>query len=425
MIQQTSANTSPHHHKPFRQLEDYTNSYHVEFQIICQGFCKRALRLRGVGGSRSHERTCCQNDKGNHLERTAPAYVSPKLNQMLLEETWMALMTTPRLEPKNRMKNITFCSAMKQKLRLTVIKDHHLFRCKCGPKVDPWGDHCLGYPVNHKAYLSNAARDGICEIFKRILPITKMIHSGAQMEKEVGNIWQRPLGQIGFGVVFIHSNRPVPIDSSLETASFNELDLRLREGERKKFVRRTGGTNDVTSKTLSADEVIGEINNANYSFIPIAIGPQCKIGSIFRRFWDGSDPLPLPAFAANRPEAKRAAGRSISIHTAWNELGKADARWKSERGSALFDGSYLSALPSIWAKQQLGLICCSQLANHINISFNHLTYNPKGSTEDDVGFDEGDWEEPEELDWKWTDVDFLDDCNINTGATTPAVNVQP
>ena len=386
--------------------------------------------------------TCCQNDKGKHLRMHRPSiYVSPKLNQMLLEETWMALMTTPHLESKNRMKNITFCTAMKQKLRLIVIKDHHLFRCKCGPKVDPLGDHCLGYPVNHKAYLSNAARDKICEIFKR--------RAGAQVEKKIGNIvqslptlkpfdlsvrlnhlltqgsWQIPFGRIGFGVVFIHSNKPAPIDPSLETASFNKSDLRLREGERKKFVRRTGGTNDVTSKTLSADEVIGEINNANYSFIPIAIGPQCKIGSIFRRFWDGSDPLPLPAFAANRPEAKRAAGRSISIHTPWNVLGKADARWKSERGSALFDGSYLSALPSIWAKQQLGLICCSQLANHINISFNHLTYNPKGSTEDDVGFDEGDWEEPEELDWKWTDVDFLDDCNINTGATTPAVNVQP
>eukprot|EP00956_Cyclotella_meneghiniana_P003221 scaffold3932_cov87-Cyclotella_meneghiniana.AAC.25 len=43
---------------------------------------------------------------------------------------------------------------------------------------------------------------------------------------------------------------------------------------------------------------------------------------------------------------------------------------------------------------------------------------------DDMGFDEGDWEEPEELDWKWIDIDFLDDCNTNAGATTPAVNVQ-
>ena len=148
-----------------------------------------------------------------------------------------------------------------------------------------------------------------------------------------------------FDVVFIHSNKPAPIDPSLEAASFSESDLRLREGERKKFARRTGGTNNVTSKTLSAaDEVVGEINNANYSFIPIAIGPHGEIGSIFKCFWDGSDPLPLPSFSKDRPEAKWAAERSISIHTPWNILGK--------RGSALFDGSYLSALPSTWAKRE-------------------------------------------------------------------------
>ena len=93
-------------------------------------------------------------------------------------------------------------------------------------KHDPWGDHCLGCPGNHKAYLSNAARDGICDIFKHILSITKMIHSGTQMEKEVGNIvpslpalkpfdlsirlnhlliltqgaWQIPFGRIGFDI---------------------------------------------------------------------------------------------------------------------------------------------------------------------------------------------------------------------------------
>ena len=44
---------------------------------------------------------------------------------------------------------------------------------------------------------------------------------------------------------------------------------------------------------------------------------------------------------------------------------------------------------------------------------------------DDGGFDEGDWDEPEELDWKWIDVDFLDDGNTNGRATTPAVDVWP
>eukprot|EP00956_Cyclotella_meneghiniana_P026336 scaffold56674_cov56-Cyclotella_meneghiniana.AAC.1 len=63
------------------------------------------------------------------LEQIAPDYVSPKLNTMLVEETSLALMTALRLEPKNRIKNPTFCTAMKQKLRLIVIKDHQNYRC--------------------------------------------------------------------------------------------------------------------------------------------------------------------------------------------------------------------------------------------------------------------------------------------------------
>eukprot|EP00956_Cyclotella_meneghiniana_P026765 scaffold58635_cov59-Cyclotella_meneghiniana.AAC.2 len=52
------------------------------------------------------------------LERIAPDYVSPVLNTMLLEETSLSLMKAPRLEPKNRMSNTTFCTMMKRKLRL-------------------------------------------------------------------------------------------------------------------------------------------------------------------------------------------------------------------------------------------------------------------------------------------------------------------
>ena len=91
----------------------------------------------------------------------------------------------------------------------------------------------------------------------------------------------------------------------------------------------------------------------------------------------------MKAAARDRPEAKQAGKRSILIHTPWNVecAWKADARWKSKKGLALFDGSYLSALlQSIWAKQELGLICCSQLANHINTSVNHQTYDLKGAT---------------------------------------------
>ena len=396
--------------------------------------CREVVREHAAKMTREHT-----------LERVAPSYVSAKLDTMLLEETSLALMTAPRLEPKNRMKNPTFCTAMKRKLRLTIIKDHQNFRCKCGAEVDPWGDHCLGCKKNHKTVLSNGCRDGIHDILKRILPVTKMIHSGTQMEKEVANIvpslptlkpfdlsvrlnhlltqgaWQIPFARIGFDVVFIHSSKPAPSDPSLETASYNESDLRLREGEKNKFARRTGGTNDITGRTITADEVIGEINDANYSFIPIAVGPLGEIGSTFRRFWDGSDPLPLPNFDTKRPEARRAAIRATSTQTPWDILGKADSRWKTERGNALFGGSYLCALPSTWAKQQLGLVCASQLADHINTSFNHLTYDPRGSQDGGYAIVDDDLDEPSELDWNWVNVDFLDGRISKTQNTATAV----
>eukprot|EP00956_Cyclotella_meneghiniana_P041001 scaffold211404_cov36-Cyclotella_meneghiniana.AAC.4 len=235
--------------------------------------------------------------------------------------------------------------------------------------------------------------------------------------------WRTPYDRIGFDVVAVHSTKPAPLDPSGETASFTESDLRLREGERKKFARRTGGTNDITARTLSADEVIGEINDTNCVFIPIAIGPFGEMGSLFKRFWDGSDTLPLPKFNKDRPQAKRAALRAISGTTPWDILGKADARWKSEHGNSFFDGSYLTNLPSTWAKQQLGIVCSTQLANHINTSFNHLRYDPSGQVSGAGEEDVDDLEEPEELDWKWVDVDFIDDVFTKTTDTPiPAVS---
>ena len=85
-------------------------------------------------------------------------------------------------------------------------------------------------------------------------------------------------------------------------------------------------------------------------------------------------------------------------------MGKADERWKTEQGGALFGGSYLCALHSTWAKQQLGLVCATQISNHINTSFNYLVYNPKGAGDRDCDVEDIELEEPGELEWKWVDV---------------------
>jgi hypothetical protein len=335
------------------------------------------------------------------------------------------------------MKNVTFATAMKRKLRLPIIKNHHEYKCKCGKRVDAWGDHSLGCWRNNKTATSNAHRDGLFDIFKKLLPVAKLIQSTGQVEKEIHNIvrslptlkpfdvsirldhllsdgaWRTPFARIGFDITLVHSTKPLSLPPSHdETATVNENTLRLRKGESDKFARRTGGTNEVSKRTLSADQVIGEIMEASYSFIPVAIGPFGEIGDIFMRFWDGSaNPTPF-SFPRERPYAAEAAKRAVSIDTPWNLLGKADDRWREEKGSKPFDGSYLSPLPSIWANQQLGLVCCSQLANHINASFNHLRHDPAGSDEVRLEGDDASLDDLDEPDWNWVEDELMiDDAN--------------
>lgn len=217
-----------------------------------------------------------------------------------------------------------------------------------------------------------------------------MISSPTQVETEVHNIvrtlprlkpfdlsirldtsldvgaWRVPYSRIGFDVTLVHSTTPSSSSPS-EAATFNESDLRLRDGEKKKFARRTGGTNDITNRTLTADEVIGEILSGNNVFIPVAIGPFGELGSLFRRFIENCTTLPLPNFSASRPHAHRAAKLAIHCRTPSGVFDKADRMWK-HNNNLLFDGSYLSNTPGNWANQKLGLALVTHLSNHINTS---------------------------------------------------------
>ena len=64
----------------------------------------------------------------------------------------------------------------------------------------------------------------------------------------------------------------------------------------------------------------------------------------------------------------------------------------------------------------------TQLADHINTSFNHLTYDPQGSQDGDDADVDDDLDEQSELDWKWVNVDFLDGRFSKTQNTVAAVS---
>lgn len=336
-------------------------------------------------------------------EDVTPTHIRVMLPSILDKRASMALMTMPRLDEENRMKNDNFVICLKRKLRLRIIQDITRYVCKCGQQLDCYGDHCLGCTSNPKTKASNGIRDGIIKIFQRILPVAKMIDSSTQVEPELHNIvkslprlkpfdlsirldhsldpaaWRTHFSRIGFDVTLIHSTKP-SISTVSEAATYTESDLRLRDGEKCKFARRTGGTNHLTHRTLSADDVIGEIIESNNAFIPIAVGPHGEFGTLFRRFIEGTDPIPISSFPPNRPNAKLAAEIATNARTPFDIFGRADKQWKHNNSDKLFGGSYLAPLPSTWANQKLGLTCQTHLSNHIRASLTRIKYDNKTQT---------------------------------------------
>jgi hypothetical protein len=116
------------------------------------------------------------------------------------------------------------------------------------------------------------------------------------------------------------------------------------------------------------------------------VDPNGKFGSLFGRFLHGSNPLPLPIFRDDRPNASRAAELAISNtnKTPFDILGKADKKWKREHGDKLFGSSFLAPTPSVWANQWFGLICQTNLSNHIRASLTKIKYNNLRSTSNTI-----------------------------------------
>jgi hypothetical protein len=253
--------------------------------------------------------------------------------------------------------------------------------------VDEYGDHCLGCVANHKTKASNSIRDGISKVFQQILLTARLIDSPTQVEKETNNVihtlpclkpfdlticldhsldagaWRTPYTRIGFDVTLIHSNKP-SFSTNSEAAQFTEMDLRLQDGDKMKFARRSGGTNSLMNHTLSADGVIGEIIDKNNNcYISIAVGPYSELSSLFRRFLSGDKVIPIPAFDPDRPHAQRAYKTAKHVQTPYDVHGKADKNWKHDNGNSLFGFSYLAPSPSAWAEQRISLGCQTTTSN--------------------------------------------------------------
>eukprot|EP00956_Cyclotella_meneghiniana_P043801 scaffold288090_cov76-Cyclotella_meneghiniana.AAC.3 len=149
-------------------------------------------------------------------ENITPFEIRKVLPGILDRRTSMALMTMSRLEERQRVKNNIFTIALKRKLRIKIFDNEHHHVCKCTKPIDDYGDHFLGCPICHKTTASNGIRDGIASV---------SMSPALESWREKGN---------------------------------------------------RGGTNVITKRTLTPDEVIGEILDANYSSFPLPLDRMVK-----------------------------------------------------------------------------------------------------------------------------------------------------
>ena len=102
------------------------------------------------------------------------------------------------------------------------------------------------------------------------------------------------LTRLGFDVTVVRST--TQFSTCTKAACEKEIYLHLRDGEKMKFQCRGKSCKD-TGVTLTGDETVGAILWAGMGFFPIALSAHGRIGSLFRRFLYGIDPIEPPSFA--------------------------------------------------------------------------------------------------------------------------------
>ena len=271
-------------------------------------------------------------------------------------------------------------------MRLPLWPDNDVTVSGCGQTVDAYGDHAFCCTSNTKTTMSNEIRDGLIRVLGRLLPTTGMISTASAVEKELRHVvkamptirpfdlsikldhlltdraWRSPLCRLGFDVCVISSNASSSAKSL--TACKHTSALRLRNSEWEKFCRR-GHTNKDTKLTMTGNEIIGEILATNIALIPITVTDLGQFGSLFERFLYGTDAHKLPTFGKDRVHARKAALLARSTKVPLGILPHANKLWRLDHPGEFYGFSYKAMDPMTYAKQQLGLISSTAVANPI------------------------------------------------------------
>ena len=124
---------------------------------------------------------------------------------------------------------------------------------------------------------------------------------------------------------------------------------------------------------MTGDEIIAPILRAGMSFLPFAVSPHGRIGSLMRSFLYGVDPLPSPDFTDGRIHAVAADRLARSYKVPHGLLKRADILWRRRRLDELYGDSYKAMMtPSQYFDQKLGLVILTAVSAHLLRAHNRV-----------------------------------------------------
>ncbi len=325
----------------------------------------------------------------NHLLDIAPPNVLHAIPGLLQYHMSLPLVSMSRSDPKHRLDNEAFDLALKCKLRVSIYPEQSRPRCFCGQRIDPDGDHFFTCGDYNKTTCSHKIRDTTMNAMKRIIPTAQYCKTKDNVDRErTGRVKEasskRPfdwsfdvnhitaarhkdathLSEVGFDVTVIAPSLPSDIDQDANP-QINNIKL-LEDGERGKFLRKGSDSCKQSQMTMSGDQFIGKLYDANKALLPQSTDRWGGIGPISERFLLGDRSAPeVFDYPADKPNARKMHERAVSLDVPYGILNTANKVWQETNPDSWYGDSYMEADPKTWALQQLGLGFTKAIVAHI------------------------------------------------------------
>ena len=227
--------------------------------------------------------------------------------------TSIVLVEVPRTIKEYRMKNDLFRIAFRRKLRLPLYPSDALCpTCKCGIRVNRYGDHFFECVDCSKSTLSNAIRGSVYSIFHHLGHLSGMVYSDTDVHHEPSGLLtcyprKRP-ANVGLQLQPYHHSRTrasahiyAAIDITISGLPGLAPDSHHQEKEnivnhmRAEVTKWKGPSRKNRSGTqVPGDQVISAMLTRRIVLLPFTVDPFGSIGPVAKRLLYGTSIQQLP-----------------------------------------------------------------------------------------------------------------------------------